>query len=121
MKPRYFLFFLLVFSGIFPVAEAGEIRYDSAGRRDPFVPLMGLEALRSGTQGDSLSIEGIIYDPKGDSYAVIAGEAYKEGEDVEGVKLVRILPDRVIFLQGSQEVVSWLREEIMQEGEKSER
>ena len=118
MKPRCFLLFLIVFSVIFSIAEAEEIRYDSVDRRDPFVPLMGLETLQSGAQGDSLSIEGIIYDPNGGSYAVIGGEAYQEGEDVGGVKLARILPDRVIFLQGNQEVVSWLREEIVPESEK---
>ncbi len=115
---RFALSFVLLFSMIFPIALAEEIRYDSAGRRDPFVPLTGLEALREG-RGDSLSIEGIVYDPNGSSYAVIGGEAYKEGEEIDGVKLVRILPDRVVFLQGNQEVVSWLREEIVQEEKSS--
>lgn len=115
MKVQYFLLFLISFLVIFSIAEAEEIRYDNRGRRDPFVPLTGLDAMRGEGQGDSLSVEGIIYDPQGISYAVIGGEAYKEGEEVEGVKLVRVLPDRVVFLQGSQEVVNWLREEIVEE------
>ena len=112
------LFFVVIFSLIFPIALAKEIRYDSAGRRDPFVPLTGFEAFSEG-HGDSLSVEGIIYDPNGSSYAVIGGEAYKEGQEIEGVKLIRIFPDRVIFLQDNQEVVNWLREEIVQEEKSS--
>ena len=65
------------------------------------------------------SVEGIVFDPWGGSYAVIRGDIYREGDEIEGSKLVRIFPDRVILLQESREVIAWLREEIMtkKEGE----
>lgn len=107
----------------FSVAVADEIRYDSNGRRDPFLPLVGPGALVSGlgSGGKGLEVSGIVFDPKGASYALIGGEIYREGESLGGVKVIGILTDRVVFLQEGEEVVIWLREEILGEGQKGER
>ena len=105
---------------IFSVAEAEEIRYDDGHRRDPFQPLIGPHALRRGAglgKGE-FSIEGIVFDPKKGSYAVIGGTIYREGESMDGAQLIKILPDRVIFHQQSEDVVIWLREEILEPGQK---
>lgn len=111
---RGFLLFLAVFFLFFSIAGAEEIRYDKGSRRDPFVPLVGPNAPRGfdGSGKDGFQIEGIVYDPRQASYAVIGGEIYREGETVEGAQLVKVLPDRVILLQQNEEVVVWLREEI---------
>ena len=114
-RSRMALFFCTTFL-FFSIADAEEIRYDKAHRRDPFIPLKG--GIEVGGAGE-WAIEGIVYDPKGGSYAVIHGEIYREGDEIEGSKVVRIFPDRVILLQESQEVVAWLREEVIakKEGE----
>lgn len=113
---------LLVSYAFFSVAGAEEIRYDRADRRDPFAPLVGPYALEGKILGEGgISIEGIIFDPKAGSYALVGGQIYREGESVEGAKLVHIFPDRVILLQESEEIVIWLREEILQEGQQSQR
>ncbi|MBI4115825.1 MAG: hypothetical protein HY447_04525 [Candidatus Omnitrophica bacterium] len=116
-----FLVSFLIFSGmIFSIAWGGEIRYDRGNRRDPFIPLMGPGAVgRGGVSENALfPIEGIIYDPKKDSYAVVGGQIYREGESINGAKIIKILSDRVVFLQESEEVVIWLREEIIPGGPK---
>lgn len=107
---------------IFSVASAEEIRYDSANRRDPFVPLIGPDGMggEGGLVNETISVEGIFLDPKSGSYAVIDGEIYQEGESIEGAKIVQILSDRVIFLQESKEMVIWLREETLAEGKEEE-
>lgn len=114
--PSRFVLFFAVTILFFSIADAAEIGYDKANRRDPFVPLKG--GIEMGGSGE-WAIEGIVYDPGGGSYAVIRGEIYREGEEIEGSKIVRIFPDRVILLQESREVTAWLREEIVtkKEGE----
>ena len=114
----------MVFLGcIFSLAQAEEIRYDKRNRRDPFQPLIGLHAVRGGAgQGKEASaLEGIVYDPKKGSYAVIGGAIYREGESTDGAKLVKVLPDRIVLLQDSDEVVVWLREEILDANQKKEK
>ena len=108
------LFFI---TAIFSIAVAGEIRYDKARRRDPFTPLTGPFGMQGGesfrTGGGA--VEGIVYDPKGGSYAVMGGEIYREGDEVNGAKLIKISSDRVILLEESEEIVIWLRQEMLQE------
>lgn len=111
-----FLVALASFLVIFSVAEAEEIRYHSSDRRDPFLALIGSDRMRTAAS-DELGVEGIIFDPRGDSYAVIGGEIYREGEEVAGSKIVHIFDDRVVFFQESQETVVWLREEMAKEAE----
>lgn len=97
---------------IFSIAEGKEIRYDKGKRRDPFQPILGGETHFTGKEG--LIIEGIVFDPRGSSYALIGGQIFREGESWENAKLIKIFPDRVILLQDNEEVVIWLREEVLQ-------
>lgn len=107
-KSRVLVWTALGWLLIFSVAEGIEIRYDKADRRDPFAPQTGV----TDTAGTGeLSVEGIVFDPKGSSYALIRDQIVREGESVGGAQVIKILPDRVIFSQESQEVVVWLREE----------
>ena len=107
--PTVLIYFLMIFS----VAAAQEIRYDKGQRRDPFVPPINRFQETEGSRSDALSVEGIVYDPKGGSYAVVGGEIYREGESVDGTKVLKILADCVIFLQENEEVVIWLRQEMV--------
>lgn len=111
---------LILTAFIFSVAEAKEIRYDKGTRRDPFEPLIGPHAPlgSGGVKKEMFPLEGVVYDPLKGSYAVIGGEIYREGESPEGAKLIKVLPDRIILLQESNEIVIWLREEILEKNEK---
>ena len=103
----------------FSVAQAGEIRYDRANRRDPFQPLVGPHALQGGGTGkDAFPVEGIVFDPPKGSYVLIGGEIYREGDTVNNAQVIKIVPDRVILNQESEEVVIWLREEILEPAHK---
>ena len=110
-----FWFLLGVLGLFFSLAFAEETRYDKQEIRDPFVPLRSPQTEGDAGLQDTLAVEGIVYDPRGGSYAVIGGEIYKEGEEFQGTKIVRIMPDRVVFYQENEEVVSWLREEVVNE------
>ena len=123
-RPNYWRFAggaawtVIMSSFIFCLAQAEEIRYDTGGRRDPFQPLIGPNGLRAARVSgkEALQIQGVVYDPYKGSYAVIGGTIIREGETTEGAKLVKVLPDRVVMLQESKEVVIWLREEIVEAG-----
>lgn len=106
----------------FSIAHAEEIRYDRANRRDPFQPLVGPHALRGeGTGKDAFPVEGVVFDPPGGSYAVIGGEIYREGDTVKDAQLIKIMRDRVILNQHSEEIVIWLREEILEPAHKQKK
>lgn len=109
---------LLVIS-LFYVMElsADEIRYDSGGRRDPFIPLVGPGGVvKYGFKSaGQFKVEGIIYDPVEGSYALINGEFLKEGDPVGNAQLISILKDRVVLSVNKDEQVLWLREEVVEE------
>lgn len=113
---------VLVSALIFSVAEAEEIHYDKGNQRDPFQPLIGPNAFRGvGSLGkETFPVEGIIFDSKEGSYAILGGEIYREGETVNGVQLVKILPDRILLHRQSEELVIWLHEEILEADQKRE-
>lgn len=85
--------------------------YDSKGKRDPFVPLITSEGQRihppgldeevlTGVRG--LTLQGIVFDPKADSYAIINGQIIRQYEDIEGMKVLKIEPDGVTLLVGGE-------------------
>ncbi len=120
--PKFVLgFVLLIGHGIiFSLAHAEEIRYDRADKRDPFASLVGPHASRvaGGIAREAFQLEGVVFDPKKGSYAIIDGTIYREGESIDGGQLVKILPDRVVVLQESNKVIIWLREEILEPNQK---
>lgn len=79
--------------------------YDSKGRRDPFVPLLLPDGRRinppgveegSGAGGlGSVALQGIVYDPGGDSYAILNGHVLREKQEMEGIKVLEIKPNSV--------------------------
>ena len=108
-----FVVFLAVF---FPLASAEEIKYDSGGRRNPFIPLVTPEGAVTASgqkKTGEFKVEGIIFDPSGGSFALINGKFYKEGERIENAQIITIFKDRVILSVNDAEKVIWLREEIV--------
>jgi hypothetical protein len=104
---RRFVFFLL-FSfilqiGSLSLAEDGDYLYDSHGRRDPFVPLVGITATAASSLDDVLSIEdvkfqGIASDASGMQVAILNGEMIREGERSGRVTLKNISNESIIIL-----------------------
>ena len=80
----------------FSLVIAEEFRYDSHGRRDPFVsPGQTVTANQMG-RGE-LRLEGVIVDPKGTSYAIVNSQIVREGETYEGFLLKKVEPNQALF------------------------
>ncbi len=112
---RRILVFYLMCVSVIPSLSAAEIVYDSGGRRDPFIPLVsaegGLASAGDKKPSGDYHVEGIVFDPKEGSFALINGKFYKKGDQVDRAQLVSIFRDRVILNVNSEEKVVWLREE----------
>jgi hypothetical protein len=90
--------------------------YDSKNKRDPFIPLVTPEGRllkldeEEAAMG-SLSLEGIIYDKNGLSYAVVNGEVIKVGDSINNYQVLKIEKNRVIFIKEGQPTEVRLKEE----------
>jgi len=108
-------FWLLSFSFCFlSYAQEGFV-YDAKNKRDPFIPLVTSDGrlLRleqeEGTQG--LLLEGIIYDDKGISCAIVNGEVVRVGDEAGGFQVLKIQKDRVVFIKDGQPTEIELKKE----------
>ena len=70
--------------------------YNSLGRRDPFVPLVGIKE-RAGVGGvlsiltvNDISIQGILVNPDGSRSVIINGEIMKEGQRIGRLSVTHI-------------------------------
>ncbi len=116
-------FFLWIFISAFGIIcsgldlSAGEkVAYDAHGRRDPFVPLVTLSSKAStGLAGvesvEDVAVEGLVYDPKHGSVAVVNGSVMKEGEELGNVKVLEIKADGVWFLLNGMRVFKRMHQE----------
>ena len=100
---------LLAAGAVLPSAWA---EYDPKGKRDPLVPLLNSEGQRiyppgfdeetpTGLQG--LTLQGIVFDPTAESYAIINGRLVREEDEIDGMKVAKIGPRTVTVLAGGQE------------------
>ena len=113
------LVFLSLLGLAFPhLTEADPIVYESGGRRDPLIPLLGPGGVQTTKISTDLQIEGIIYDPPIGSLVLINGDFYKQGQTAGEATIMSILKDRVILSQDDKEKILWIREEILQKGAK---
>lgn len=96
--------------------EGEEHSYESKGKRDPFIPLItsktkiatGLEDVQT---IDDIVLEGIFWDPRGGSIAVINGVLLKEGQQVGSVKIKSIEKVQITLYINEVEYVKNLVEE----------
>lgn len=93
----------------------GDFIYDAKGKHDPFIPLVTPDGRllkleqEEGTAG--LSLEGIIYDKNGLSYAVVNGEVVRIGDEVGGYQVLKIEENKVIFIkEGRAQEVEFKKE-----------
>jgi hypothetical protein len=89
-------------------ARAYVTEYDSFGRRDPFVPLVGVpkEQSRGGLWGitsvDEISLQGILINPDGTRSAIMNGELMGEGQTIDLLKVNSIGGNTVIVTLDSE-------------------
>ena len=99
---------------------ADDIHYESAGRRDPFIPLVGEHGeVSKGFDSKGMNVEGIVFDPNHGSLALINGEFYKQGDKVQNALVTGIHKDRVTLSQNDEEKTIWIREDVDENGDKN--
>lgn len=99
-----------------PLSLESGFNYDSKGKRDPFLPLVSADGriLEPQTQKETdkaVKLEGIIYDSRGMSYAIINSKIAKVGDMVGGYQVLRIRPQKVILTMAGQEFEVELKKE----------
>lgn len=106
------LLFILLLSVAAGFAE-DSIVYQGSERRDPMIPLVGPGGVQMPEGGSVLDVEGIIYDPPANSMILINGDFYKEGDEVNDLKIITIFKDRVLIKREDEEDTLWMHEEIL--------
>jgi len=80
--------------------------YDDGGKRNPFVPLVtsdGILTHISDEKGDSaLYLQGIFYDDKGESMALINDQAVKKNDSIGSAKIVEIKKNSVVYTKNGE-------------------
>ena len=100
-----FSFFLFPFSFIYALEDT-IFKYETGVNRDPFIPLVTKDGKLTITYGTLNSIndvilEGILYDPSGESVVIMNDLVLKEGGRAGGIEVKKIEEDRVIlFFEG---------------------
>ena len=115
---------VVISSVFFSLAFAQEFRYDSHGKRDPFISqATGLAAGGRQIGHSDLRLEGVILDQKGASYAIVNSEIVKQGDLFEGYLLKKIESNRVMFEKEGEtfEVVLHQDDEMLKEYLKNEK
>lgn len=98
----------VIFSLVFALTAGGSsawAAYESKGKRDPFVPLLLPSGERVNPPADlegagppglsSVALQGVVYDPSGDSAVILGGQLLRENEEWEGIRILKIEPNAV--------------------------
>ena len=95
---------------IFAVSHAapGSFKYETKGKRDPFIPLIGPDKAKvSGVIDivsiDDVNLEGIAFGAKGRRSVIMNGEILKEGDKVGEVEVRKITKSTVTISIGVNE------------------
>lgn len=81
----------------FSLVFGNEFRYDSHGKRDPFLSPGVQNLAESQIAHGELKLEGIVLDKEGQSYAIVNSEIVREGQKFQGFLLQKITAQEVVF------------------------
>jgi hypothetical protein len=103
-------------SSVVYAAGQAEFVYSAQGKRNPFIPLVTADGrllkLENETgQTPGLSLEGIVYDPYGMSYALVNGEPVRVGDMAGEYQVLKIEKTKVIFIKEGQTLERELKKE----------
>ncbi|MBN2453280.1 MAG: hypothetical protein JXB40_03350 [Candidatus Omnitrophica bacterium] len=115
----------LLLIAIFTLASAafGEgYRYDSHGKRDPFIPLVGIEkpvisSLADITSVSDIKLEGIASIAGGKMAAILNGEIAKEGDRFGEIEIIKIEKRTVTIKMGDRNYELKISEEMAKAGQ----
>lgn len=111
LLPRILVTVLLILLTGVAALTGAHGAYQAKGKRDPLVALLtpkgqriqppGLdEEAETGVQ--QLVLQGVVFDPEADSFAIINGQIVKPHDQMEGIEVVEIEPGRVILQSKGQ-------------------
>jgi hypothetical protein len=111
-----FVAIIILIMSALPASAADAFKYDAAGRRDPFVPLIGSDrpvnaGLENAASVEDIKLEGIALGPKGNNRAIMNGEMVKEGDRFGNLEIKMITKKEVVILLGGAEYMLSLPEE----------
>lgn len=107
-KQARLLFLSLAAITVFVSPAPGEsYEYDSHGKRDPFVPLIGIDRpaisrLEDVTSIADIKFEGIGSMPGGKIAAILNGEIAKEGDRFGDIEIRKITKKTVTIMMGGK-------------------
>jgi hypothetical protein len=113
---RYLLLMAAALALFFLSSFAQEqFTYDAKAKRNPFIPLVTSEGMllkldKQEASGD-LTIEGIIYDKNGRSYAIVNATVVEIGGSIGDYQVLKIEEKKVIFIKQGQIIEMELKEE----------
>lgn len=129
MNSYKFILLLLLLLSIFLTSLVGSVfaankkdtvfLYKIKNARDPFTPLVTPEGkiinLEPQSEISDINLEGIIYDPEGNSFVVVSGDVFAEGEFIGKFKLEKIKKDKIILQNGENTHIIELIKEVESE------
>jgi hypothetical protein len=90
-------------------AQGTKFTYSDHGRRDPFWPLISASGTiliyDANVEFSDMTLEGIIYDPKGDKLAIINTKVIKSSDHIGGFLVVSVEQDHVILRKDGQQFI----------------
>ncbi len=109
---KFILLMVLCFASSVGAAEE-KFQYDAKGKRDPFWKLVTNSGVIVNYDTDlaiaDLTLEGIIFDPQGNSLAIINGKIVKVNDQVASFLVVKVEKDRVVLVKGAEMFVLELK------------
>ncbi len=116
MKYYRVLVITLICLNLFVVSansQTAKFVYDPKDKRDPFIPYISKDGKILALPGmlGEVVLEGIVYDPKGNSVCVIDGTVLKEGETCKNFKVLKIKIDSIIVSCNNKEYEIEVRKE----------
>lgn len=101
-----FSYILFVIAGTVYAENESQFKYDAAGKRNPFIPLITPDGrllnLDTVVTETGLVLEGVIFDQQGESFALINGKVFKVGDSVDDYTVLDIDKGRVNLLKAGQ-------------------
>jgi len=89
--------------------------YDDHGRRDPFWPLVSASGAILSYDDDlkleDMVLEGVIYDPKGEKFAIVNSRVLKVSDTIGGFLVAAVNPRSVVLSRQGQEFTLNLKKE----------
>ena len=99
-----------------PFSAADDYKYESHGKRDPFVPLVGIDKpavskLEDATSIADIKVEGIVTRSGGKMAAILNGQIVKEGDRFGDIEIRKITKKAVTIVMGGKNYDIMLIEE----------